>query len=81
MSYAEDAVMWAPLGPDGLAEPIRGRDAIVQYLEGVFPILGSMEIKNLFASSLGSAAILTDSKPTRSSWRRSRSWPRMRLCG
>lgn len=49
MPYAEDAVMWAPLGPDGLAKPIVGRDAIIQYLEGVFPILGIVEIKNLFA--------------------------------
>lgn len=47
--YAEDAVMWAPLGPDGLEEPIRGREAIIRYLESVFPILGSVEIKNLFA--------------------------------
>lgn len=47
--YAEDAVMWSPVGPDGLAEPIRGRDAIVRCLEGVLPVLGSVEIKTLFA--------------------------------
>lgn len=47
--YAEDAVMWAPLGPDGLDKPIKGRDAIIAYLEGVFPIIGSVEVKILFA--------------------------------
>lgn len=46
--YAEDAVMWAPLGPDGAAKPITGRNAIVECLEAFFPILHSVEIQNLF---------------------------------
>lgn len=47
--YAEDALLWAPLGPDGLAKPIEGRDAIFHYFENVFPILGGVEIQNLFS--------------------------------
>ena len=47
--YAEDAILWAPLGPNGLAEPIRGRDAILAFFAGVFPVLGRVEVKNLFA--------------------------------
>ena len=47
--YADDAIMWAPLGPDGLKKPIRGKAAIVAFLEGVFPILGKVEVQNLFA--------------------------------
>lgn len=47
--YAEDAVMWAPLGPGGAAEPIRGRDAIVQCVGAFLPILHSVQIQNLFA--------------------------------
>ncbi|MDP3675996.1 MAG: nuclear transport factor 2 family protein [Novosphingobium sp.] len=47
--YADDAIMWAPLGPNGLDQPIRGKKAIIEYLEGVFPILGEVEVQNLFA--------------------------------
>ncbi|MEO6113284.1 MAG: nuclear transport factor 2 family protein [Sphingomicrobium sp.] len=47
--YAEDAILWAPLGPDGLDQPIRGRQAIMAFFEGVFPILERVELKNLFA--------------------------------
>lgn len=45
--YAEDATLWAPLGPDGLEKPIRGRPAIMAFFEGVFPILERVEVKNL----------------------------------
>ena len=47
--YAEDAILWAPLGPHGLEQPIRGRQAILAFFEGVFPILEQVELKNLFA--------------------------------
>jgi ketosteroid isomerase-like protein len=47
--YADDAVMWAPLGPDGAAKPVTGRSAIIQCLQAFFPILHSVEIQNLFA--------------------------------
>ena len=47
--YAEDAILWAPLGPDGLEKPIRGRPAILAFFEGVFPILERVELKNLLA--------------------------------
>jgi len=45
--YADDAILWAPLAPNGLKEPIRGKDAIIDYLEGVFPILGLVEVQKL----------------------------------
>jgi ketosteroid isomerase-like protein len=48
--YAEDAILWAPLGPDGLDTPIKGREAILSYFENVFPILGRVEIQNLFSN-------------------------------
>ncbi len=48
--YAENAILWAPLGPDGLDKPIEGREAILSYFENVFPILGRVEIQNLFSS-------------------------------
>ena len=47
--YAEDAILWAPLGPDGLEKPVRGRTAIVAFFESVFPILERVEVKNLLA--------------------------------
>lgn len=47
--YAQDAILWAPLGPDGLNSPIRGRQAILSYFSNVFPILGGVEIQNLFS--------------------------------
>lgn len=47
--YAEDAILWAPLGPDGLNRPIEGKQAILAYFAGVFPILGGVELKNLFS--------------------------------
>ena len=63
--YAEDAVMWAPLGPDGLDKPIRGRTSILAFFESVFPILGSVEIKNLFADGEWAAgrAFITLTQP------------------
>ena len=48
--YADDAILWAPLGPDGLDEPIEGKEAILAFLNGVLPILGKVEVKNLFSS-------------------------------
>ena len=48
--YAEEAVLWAPLGPDGLSRPIEGKAAILAFFEQVFPILADVEVKNLFAS-------------------------------
>ena len=47
--YAEDAILWAPLGPDGLEKPIGGRPAIMAFFEGVFAILDRVEVKNLIA--------------------------------
>lgn len=47
--YAEDAILWAPLGPDGLDRPIECREAITAYFENVFPILGRVDIQNLFS--------------------------------
>jgi len=48
--YAEDAILWAPLGPDGLNKPIEGREAILSYFENVIPILGRVEVQNLFSN-------------------------------
>ena len=48
--YAEDAILWAPLGPDGLDKPIEGRAAILSFFENVFPVLGRVDIQNLFSS-------------------------------
>ena len=48
--YAADAILWTPLGPNGLQEPIRGRSEILQFLGGVIPIIEYVEIQNLFAS-------------------------------
>lgn len=47
--YAEDAVLWAPLGPNGLDEPIRGKQAILAYFENVLPVLGPVVVQNLFS--------------------------------
>lgn len=48
LPYAEDAILWAPLGPDGLEKPIRGRHAILEFFEGVFPVLDRVEVQTLF---------------------------------
>lgn len=47
--YAEEAILWAPLGPDGLDQPIRGREAILAFFDGVLPNIERVEVKNLFA--------------------------------
>lgn len=47
--YAEDAILWAPLGPSGLNEPIRGKKAILGFFESVLPALGRVEVQNLFS--------------------------------
>lgn len=46
--YAEGAILWAPLGPDGLEKPIQGRHAILEFFESVFPVLDSVEVQTLF---------------------------------
>ena len=63
--YAEDAILWAPLGPDGLEKPIRGRPAILAFFEGVFPILERVELKNLLAEGewVSGRAVITLSQP------------------
>ena len=63
--YAEDAILWAPLGPDGLEKPIRGRPAILAFFEGVFPILERVELKNLLAEGewVSGQAVITLSQP------------------
>ena len=48
--YSEDAILWAPLGPEGLSKPIEGREAIRAFFEGVFPLLADVEVRNLFSS-------------------------------
>lgn len=45
--YSDDAVLWAPLGPDRLEKPICGKEAIVAFLEGVLPLIDRVEVKNL----------------------------------
>ena len=63
--YAEDAILWAPLGPDGLEKPIRGRPAILAFLEGILPILERVELKNLLAEGewVSGQAVITLSQP------------------
>ena len=63
--YAEDAKLWAPLGPNGLDRPIEGRAAISAYFENVFPILGRVEIQNLFVDGewAGGRAFIELSEP------------------
>lgn len=63
--YAEEAILWAPLGPHGLSEPISGKEAILAFFEGVFPILGGVEVKNLFSSGEWAAgrAFITLTQP------------------
>jgi len=63
--YAEDAILWAPLGPDGLAKPIRGKKAILAFFEGIFPILDRVELKNLLAEGewASGSAVITLTQP------------------
>lgn len=63
--YAEDAILWAPLGPDGLDKPIRGRPAILAFFEGVLPIIERVELKNLLAEGewVSGRAVITLSQP------------------
>ncbi len=63
--YAEDAILWAPLGPDGLAKPICGRPAILAFFEGVLPIVERVELKNLLAEGewASGRAFITLSQP------------------
>lgn len=63
--YADEAVLWAPLGPDGLEKPIEGKQAILAYFGGVFPILGSVEVKNLFSEGewAGGRAFISLTEP------------------
>ena len=49
VDYAEDAVLHTPLGPNGPGQPIRGRQAILAFFDGVLPNIERVEVKNLFA--------------------------------
>jgi hypothetical protein len=46
--YAQEVELWAPLGPRGLAEPIRGAATVRDFLQGVTPMIEDIEILNLF---------------------------------
>jgi ketosteroid isomerase-like protein len=46
--YADDVELWAPLGPDGLAKPIVGAAAVREFLAGVVPVIGGIEVLNVF---------------------------------
>ena len=63
--YAEDAILWAPLGPDGLDKPIRGKKAILAFFDAVLPLLERVEVKHLFEDGEWACgrAFLTLSQP------------------
>jgi hypothetical protein len=46
--YDDDVELWAPLGPNGLSEPIVGAESVRGFLGSVTPLIEHIEIVNLF---------------------------------
>ncbi|HEV2131843.1 MAG TPA: nuclear transport factor 2 family protein [Longimicrobiaceae bacterium] len=42
--WDDGVVLYAPLGPGGLAEPLRGRETVVQWFSGLYPVLGEARV-------------------------------------
>jgi hypothetical protein len=42
--WDDQVVLYAPLGPGGLAEPLRGRDTVVEWFSGLYPVLGAARV-------------------------------------
>jgi hypothetical protein len=42
--WDDQVVVYAPLGPNGLKEPMRGRDTVVSWFSGLYPVLGRARV-------------------------------------
>lgn len=63
--WAEDIEMMAPLGPDGLSNPIRGIENARTYISNVTPAISNVELTDVLVkgeSGVG-RAILTFNNP------------------
>jgi len=66
--YHPDVVMRAPLAPGGSEAPLRGREAVLTYLNGVLPVLGKVRLIAFYVSedlmgACGAAEIEVTSPP------------------
>ncbi len=42
--YDENVILHAPLAPGGAANPLKGKAAVLGYLNGVLPVLGKVKV-------------------------------------
>ena len=42
--WHDNVVVHSPLAPEGLAVPVRGRDAVIRWFESLYPVLGETRV-------------------------------------
>jgi hypothetical protein len=48
--YAEDVILHAPLAPGGAANPIHGKDAVLQFFSAILQALGEVKVLEHFTN-------------------------------
>jgi hypothetical protein len=43
--WHDDIVLRSPLAPEGLEVPLRGKAAVIQWFEALYPVLGETRVK------------------------------------
>lgn len=64
--YHDKVVLRSPLGPGGLAEPMRGRAAVIAWFESLWPVLGKTKVwEQYFNEDLTMVAARADLQMTK----------------
>jgi hypothetical protein len=59
--WHDDIVLRSPLAPEGLEVPLRGKSAVIQWFESLYPVLGETRvIEHYFNGSLTVIATRAD---------------------
>jgi hypothetical protein len=59
--WHDDIVLRSPLAPEGLEVPLRGKSAVIQWFESLYPVLGeTLVIEHYFNGSLTVIATRAD---------------------
>ncbi len=59
--WRDDIVLCSPLAPEGLEVPLRGKLAVIQWFESLYPVLGDTRvIQHYFSADLAEIATRAD---------------------
>ncbi len=59
--WRDDVVVRSPLAPEGLEVPVRGKAAVIQWFESLYPVLGETRvIQHYFSADLTEIATRAD---------------------